>query len=423
MTVQPAIRLTAAETALGEAYGKIMGDLPGDGAVATMRDGLSYALKTEGLPTRRREAWHYTDLKALIRTIPANDDKVVTPVAALLHGADVFSVVNGVSQSVPVVDGLTLTPYSASLQDGTAADGLEIRDAEDAIGQINGAFVADGFSLELAAGAKLESPLELQSIHSAGQYHSRFPVTFGAGSGATVIERHTSSGQVEALVSSVSDLVVGEGAEIIWIILQQQAPGDTHLGQMKVRLEKDARLTVFVINAGGRLVRQEIHVDVVGEGADFKLRGINLLGGDTHCDLTMTLGHTVVDTTSTQIIRNVVMDRAKGVFQGQIRVAAEAQKTDARMACNTLLLSDEAEFSTKPELEIFADDVQCAHGATVADIDHRQLFYLLARGIPENKARGLLVRAFVAAIVEELEDETIVEALEGVITNWLEAHD
>jgi Fe-S cluster assembly protein SufD len=122
------------------------------------------------------------------------------------------------------------------------------------------------------------------------------------------------------------------------------------------------------------------------------------------------------------VFRNVVFDRARGVFQGMIRVAPDAQKTDAKMSCNTLLMSDDAEFAAKPELEIFADDVQCGHGATVADIDGNHLYYLMARGIPKNKARAMLVNAFVAEIVEELEDEALVEALEGIISTWLEKH-
>ena len=123
-----------------------------------------------------------------------------------------------------------------------------------------------------------------------------------------------------------------------------------------------------------------------------------------------------------ETFRNVVFDRGRGVFQGDIRVAQIAQKTDARMACNTLLLSDEAEFSAKPELEIFADDVQCAHGATVADIDPNHLFYLRARGIPEKEARAMLVLAFVEESFDEVEDETLRGGLNGVIEQWLEAH-
>jgi Fe-S cluster assembly protein SufD len=169
-------------------------------------------------------------------------------------------------------------------------------------------------------------------------------------------------------------------------------------------------------------VRQDLYIDVDGEHSELTLRGINLLGGDTHTDVTLVLGHNVENTNSTEIMRNVVFDKAKGVFQGQIRVAPGAQKTDAKMSCNTLLLSDEADFSAKPELEIFADDVVCGHGATVADIDATHLFYLESRGIPEKQARALLVQAFVQETVEELEDEVLIDALEAVIQEWLEKH-
>ncbi|TJV20418.1 MAG: Fe-S cluster assembly protein SufD, partial [Mesorhizobium sp.] len=145
----------------------------------------------------------------------------------------------------------------------------------------------------------------------------------------------------------------------------EQPDTATHLAQFKAHLGKNAKLTLFVMNAGGKLVRQEIVVRTTGEGADFTLRGINLLAGDTHTDVTMVLDHAVPHTASTEVIRNVVTGRARGVFQGRINVHQYAQKTNAKMACNTLLLSDDGEFSTKPELEIFADDVVCGHGATV----------------------------------------------------------
>jgi Fe-S cluster assembly protein SufD len=321
-----------------------------------------------------------------------------------------------------VPDGVTAASFQDVLADGSAAVGLAARSADDAIGRINGSFVRDGITVEIAAETALEAPLEIQAVQNAGQVHTRFPVSFGQNSKATVIERHLAGGENAAFVTSVSDISLADGADVTWIILQQQGAADTHLGQIRVTLGAETKLRLFVVNAGGKLVRQEIHVAVVGEGADLTLRGINLLGGETHTDVTFTLGHDVPNTTSTEIIRNVVFDRARGVFQGQIRVAPDAQKTDAKMSCNTLLLSDDAEFSSKPELEIFADDVQCGHGATVIDIDHTQLFYLKARGIPENKARAMLVNAFVAEIVEELEDEPLVEALEGVIAAWLEKH-
>ncbi|TCL73592.1 Fe-S cluster assembly protein SufD [Rhizobium sp. BK251] len=423
MNMQTTSRLTAAETALIEAFNDQIGDLPGDGAVTAIRDRLLDDLKKGGLPTRRVEAWHYTDLKGLLRNVPSLQGDAGTEAGEpLVEGSPVLAVLQGASDHNASIDGLGVSAYSEQLLDGTAAAGLVALGSDDAVGRINGSFVRDGYVVDVPEGTELEAPLEIQLRHAGGQTHTRLPVSFGAGVKATVIERHQSVTGDAALVSHVSDISVGQGTELTWIILQQQGAEDTHLGQIRVDLGPDAKLKLFVINTGGKLVRQELHLKVTGEGADLTVRGINLLGGDTHTDVTMVLGHDVPHTGSTEIIRNVVFDRAKGVFQGMIRVAPDAQKTDAKMACNTLLMSDDAEFSVKPELEIFADDVQCGHGATVADIDENHLYYMMARGIPKNKARAMLVNAFVAEIVEELEDEALVEALEGVISAWLENH-
>ncbi|MDE1996669.1 MAG: Fe-S cluster assembly protein SufD [Rhizobiaceae bacterium] len=423
MNIQTTTRLTAAEAALVEAYNNQFGDLPGDGDVAAIRDRLLDDLKTAGLPTRRFEAWHYTDFKNLLRSVPTEiGTGNVEQLEPIVDGSQVLSVLQGGASSKAAVGDLIVSRYAESLTNGSAAAGLSVLGKDDAIARINGSFVRDGYVVEFPEGTELDAPLEVQFLHAGGQIHSRLPMTFGANVKATVIEHHRAVTANAALVSHVSDITVGEGTELTWIILQQQGEFDTHLGQIRIDLGADAKLRLFVINAGGKLVRQELHIKVTGEGADLTLRGINLLGGDTHTDVTMVLGHYVPNTGSTETVRNVVFDRAKGVFQGMIRVAPDAQKTDAKMACNTLLMSDDAEFSVKPELEIFADDVQCGHGATVADINHTHLYYLMARGIPENKARAMLVNAFVAEIVEELEDEALVEALEGVISAWLEKH-
>lgn len=423
MNMQTTSRQTAAESALIEAFGAQVGELPGNGAVISARDRLVQDLKLNGLPTRRVEAWHYTDLKTLIRSIPAAEPvSVIAAPAALVDGAPVIVTNQGIADDKVSVNGVLVASFATMLAEGTAAPGLSIIDRDDTIGKINGAFVRDGFVLEFPAGSVIDQPIEIQALHGAGQVHTRFPVSFGANSKATVIERHMAVGEGEAFVSSVTDISLEDGADVTWIVLQQQGASDTHLGQMRVRIGSNAKLRLYVINAGGRLVRQELRIDVAGEGSDLQVRGVNLLGGDTHTDVTLVLGHNVPNTTSTEIFRNVVFDGARGVFQGMIKVALDAQKTDARMACNTLLMSDEAEFSAKPELEIFADDVQCGHGATVADIDANHLYYLMARGVPRNKARAMLVNAFVAEIVEELEDEALVDALEGIISSWLEKH-
>ena len=248
----------------------------------------------------------------------------------------------------------------------------------------------------------------------------RLPVRVGAGAAVTIVERQAEAGA--GLSTSVSHLLVGEGAEVRWLIVQEQSEAATHLGQFNAELGRNSRLMLFVMNAGGRLVRQEVRVAAKGDGADFQLRGINLLAGDSHTDLTMVLDHIAPGTGSRELVRNVVTGKARGVFQGRINVHQKAQKTDARMACNTLLLSDDGEFSTKPELEIFADDVQCGHGATVTEIDRNHLFYLMARGVDEKSARGLLVKAFVAEVIEELKDEAIVDALEARLGDWFSTH-
>ncbi|MFC5585981.1 Fe-S cluster assembly protein SufD [Nitratireductor kimnyeongensis] len=414
--------LTEAETALVDGYSSRFSDLPGDAEVTVRRDEALELLK-KGLPTRRIEAWHYTDLRRLLSSVPefkpVNDAEAVAP---LIENALVLPVLNGTSHERPAApEGATIATLAEKLQEGAlSANWLTASDRFDAVGAINAAFVSDGYWLEIAEGTEIERPVELQNIHAGGQVHGRFVVNAAAGSKATIIERQTGVG--DALATSVTHLDVGDGADVFWILLQEQPDDATYLGQFTASLGKDSSLTLFILNSGGKLVRQEVKVVARGEGSEFKLRGVNLLGGEAHCDVTMVLDHLAPDTVSTETFRNVVTGKANGVFQGQIRVAKIAQKTDAKMACNTLLLSDEGGFSSKPELEIFADDVACGHGATVTDIEEDHLFYLMARGIDEKTARGLLVKAFVAEVIEELEDEIVIEALEARLVDWFAAH-
>lgn len=420
MNMLATIQRTPAEAAIIDAFGERLSLLPGDGAVMVKRDNAIEQIKA-GLPTRRVESWHYTDLRRLLTTVPAFDASAAAKaIAPLLEGSTVLSIINGVSSATPDVDGVSIQRLGDKLVDGSYAPALVTYGSDDAVGALNTAFVADGYFVDIEDGAQVEKPIELQNIQAGGQVHVRLPVRVGAGVKATIVERQTGEGA--GLVSSVSQLLLGDDAEVLWLIVQDQPETATHLAQFKAELGKNAKLTLFVMNAGGKLVRQEVIVKASGEGADFKLRGVNLLSGDTHVDVTMVLDHTVPHTSSTEVVRNVVTGRAKGVFQGRINVHQVAQKTDARMACNTLLLSDDGEFSTKPELEIFADDVACGHGATVTEIDRNHLFYLMARGVDEKTARGLLVRAFLAEVIEELEDESVVEPLEEMLTNWFATH-
>ncbi|KFB09907.1 Fe-S cluster assembly protein SufD [Nitratireductor basaltis] len=420
MNIQTPVKHTPAEEALIASYGARAADLPGDGSVTLKRDNAVELLK-RGLPTRKVEAWHYTDLRRLLSQVPSFDPSAsVETIEPLLAGSDVLVVANGFANRDIALEQVSVSTVADKLSDGSLAELLGTAGDDDTVSAINSALVSDGYVIDIEAGCEVERPIELQNLQAGGQAHARFVVKAGAGAKATIVERQTGSG--EALVSSIAHLDVADGAEITWIIVQEQPENVSNLGQLNLTIGSNAKATVFIMNAGGKLVRQELRIAAKGEGSDFRLRGVNLLSGETHTDVTMVLDHIAPGTESTETIRNVVTGKAEGVFQGQIRVDREAQKTDAKMACNTLLLSDEGSFSAKPELEIFADDVACGHGATVAEIDENHLFYLMARGIDEKTARGLLVKAFLAEVIEELDDEALIEALEAKLDAWFAEH-
>ncbi|MEJ5079717.1 MULTISPECIES: Fe-S cluster assembly protein SufD [unclassified Ochrobactrum] len=421
MNIQTSKPRTPAESALIESFATRMGELPGNGDVVIARDNALEELKINGLPSRRIESWHYTDFRTLLKSVPDFNPTVGTnALPTLLAGSTVLAASNGAALAAKAPEGVTLTAVRDALADGSLVPQLSVRGTDDTIGQINAAYVSDGWAVSIADDVELEAPLEIQNIQKSGQGHTRFPVEIGSNVKATIIERQT-GGEGDAFSTSVSHVSVGDGADVIWVILRDFGHS-TQLAQFNATIGAGSKLTLYIVNAGGKLIRQEVHLTVAGEDSDFELRGLNLLADDSHTDITMTVAHLVENTRSTQIIRNVVKDRARGVFQGMIRVAQIAQKTDARMACNTLLLSDDGEFDAKPELEIFADDVACGHGATVTELSKDYLFYLMARGVPESEARGLLIKAFIAEIIEELENEALVEALEEVLSNWLSAH-
>ena len=419
MTVHQLRRLTPAEEAVvsrAEA-GLAEGDDARWQAVAVLR--------REGLPHRRVEAWHYTDLRSLIGSPkPGLIEKLVDlvtpsakeePLAPLLPG----SLVVDLDDAAPLPDvmpsGLSIA-RRPSVPDWRVVVNHLDRDV-DTIRLLNAAFGGKSTSLTVAADVRLPQAIELRPDAGKSGAHSYAVCTVGENAGVTFVER-LSSDRDNVLSNSVCDLSIGDGADVLWIVDQAKGTSETHLGQLNVTVGRNAAFRLFMLNAGGGLVRLEVHVETRGEGAAITMRGVNLLHEGQHIDVTTTLNHTVANTTSTETFRNVVMG-GRGVFQGMIKVSKGAQKTDARMACNTLLLSEDGDFSAKPELEIFADDVQCGHGATAGEIDGNHLFYLMSRGIPERDARALLVKAFVAEVVEELENEAAIEALENRIDAWL----
>lgn len=407
--------LTQAEQALLD----LSDGLPTDG----IRKRAAETLRENGLPTRKAEIWHYTDLRTRFGEFdgfakePTHSEVEhwIREYRPFVH-----------STRIPFLNGKYLEDHAEPLPEGVSMGPVPesgFRDAQDAVALLNSLLGASGLSVAIAENSEIARPLGFaHGVKGPGMTVLRHCVKLGAGARARFVERHTSPDGVAVVTNTVTDLELSEGARGQWTIVQEEGDGATHLAQLNVTLAADSDLTILVLNAGGKLVRREINVVSNGENSHLDIRGVNLVGGETHLDVTTSLVHKAPATVSTETFRNVATDRGNGVFQGQISVAQVAQKTDARMACNTLLLSDEAGFSTKPELEIFADDVQCAHGATVTDIPDDHLFYLRSRGISERDGRALLVKAFVEEVFDEVSDDVLHQALNGRIEEWLERH-
>ncbi len=419
-----------AETALLALFGSIGETLPGDDKVEIARAEAIAALDEFGLPTRRIEAWHYTDLRKMMGT--AHQPAARASMAAAKHAIDNRTWHDGVFM-LPLVNGHFMSKLVAELPeelivsalcDGESAFIDGSLDADNAINILNTAFATDGLSMIVDEDASPDLTVGIAHLFTcdkAAMATTRNNIVVCDGASAKFSERFIGPDGIDYHSNAVTNLWLGLNSKARWVICQEEGDQALHLGQLNVTLGESAELDIFVVNTGSRLVRREINVIAAGERSNLNIRGVNVVGDKSHVDVTTVLHHNVPNTKSSQIFRNVSMEQGTGVFQGQIRVAQIAQKTDAAMACNTLLLSDDCSFSAKPELEIFADDVLCAHGATIADLEEAHLFYLMARGIPEREARNLLVKAFLEEVLEDLDDDAFREILVHRIDRWLDA--
>jgi len=253
---------------------------------------------------------------------------------------------------------------------------------------------------------------------AAGQHQQPvLRVTVEEGAELTLIERHGGAGAYWK--NMVTEISVGKNARFHHIRLQEESPEAMQTNLVKVTLERDAAYDCFSLNMGGKLTRHEIHAVIAGPNADCRLNGLNMLGGAQHGDTTILIEHAAPNCTSYQFYRSILDDTARGVFQGKVHVHQAAQKTDGYQLSNALLLSPTAEMDTKPELEIYADDVKCSHGATTGPLDEAPLFYLRSRGLSAAEARRLLVQAFVDEVLEKIPHDGAREEARGKAEAWL----
>ena len=388
-----------------------------------------------GFPTRRQEAWRFTNLRALQGTTFAPATGIAAVPAALVDGLRLpeathrLVFVNG--RFAPELSLLSVVPAGAWL--ATVRRTLDERpdlleaaiDDSDTVGaqpfaSLNAAFFADGFVLALEPGVVLDRPVQIIHVGRTGTpqaAHVRNLVLLRAGSRATVVETFTGEGAYWS--NSVTALSVGERAALRRVKVQDEGREAVHFGLDRVTLADDARYESFVLTLGARLGRHDTLATLSGERAHCAVHGAYLLRGEQEATNATVIDHAAPHGTTREVWMGVVEERAHGVFLGRIAVRPEAQKTDAEQLNRNLLLSPRATVNTKPEFEILADDVKCSHGATVGDLDENALFYLRTRGISEADARRMLINAFTAEAIATVEDASLRDYLAAHVQRWL----
>lgn len=391
-------------------FAEAQGRLPGD---STLRAAAAEAFRALGLPGatrgRRAEAWKYTSLQPLggmsFRSIE-NADPVAVPdgAARIVFSGGRYR--RDLSSDVPGFVRFAEQPDFGELS----------WPDRDPIVALNTMLAEDGAILTIPPGRDAGTLYLIHAGIDGASAHPRHTIRLGAGARLTLIE--LSSGTGVYLHAPVSEIHVAAGAELTHVRIQTDAVDAFHLATIYAAV--DGVYDSFTLNIGGRIVRTELHVSLNAPGAIAHMNGAQLLTGSQHADFTSVARHAAPNGTSRQTVKNVLAGRSRGVFQGRIEVARGAQKTDGYQMNRALLLSPDAEIDTKPELEIFADDVKCSHGATVGELDAEQLFYLRSRGIPDTEARSILVRAFLAEALDPVTNDTARGLLEDAVAAWWE---
>ena len=395
-------------------------------------------LSADGLPSTRLEAWKYTSLAplaALDFAAPA-----VGAVAEAELGPDAFAAADGPSlvfvngrlsarhsQFDALPQGLRIVGLAQGLADDPAQVEALIGGAAplngDPMAAFNAAFAADGCIVETEPGAQVEEPVRLRFVASPGSeplaYHPRVIVRAGAGSRLTMVECHEGPAGAPSWSNPLVDIRVGDGAALSHVKLQIEGEAAYHTALTKAAVAGEGRYESHLLALGARLARHEIQVRFDGEGADCQLRGGYMARGSQHVDNTTVIDHAVPHCESREVYKGVLDDTARGVFQGRIVVRQDAQKTDGHQLSRTLLLSPKAEIDTKPELEIYADDVKCSHGATAGEPEADQLFYLRSRGLDHRTALALIVEGFMGELLDEIGHEPVRAALAARVADWI----
>ncbi len=442
MTIHPTtIRaaLTPAEQRFIDLYEGSSERLPGArlADVRAWREAALERFAELGLPHRRMEEWKYTDLRTLMPEVhplagllPAVAADVSVEAAAgkaLAHfdayrGVFVDGMFRPDLSTLDEAAGVTFTPLRASLEDEARAPGVlaQFPPVErDVIAALATVFATDGAMLRVPPKARLEKPIHLIFVagENAKLAATQSAIAIGDEAEVTLMETHVAAGDAQAICCM--RLAIGAGARLSHVRLNE---GAKQLSSTLVELGERAQYEPVQITPDGVLTRAQLRIRFSGANARCHYAGAMMLRGQAHADFTLVVDHAAEACESRELVKAVVDGRSRGVFQGKVIVERGAQKTDGKQMSNALLLSDEAEFDSKPELEIFADDVVCGHGSTAGQLDEDLMFYLRARGIPEAEAKALLIAAFLGGALDKIGNEALRSALQEKIDAWLAQH-
>jgi len=398
-----------------------------------LRDAAWDEFSRKGLPNRRVEAWHYTDIKAaLAKPAPIAAASRAAPSLERAHDSLRLVILDGafrpdLSDIARLPEGVIVQSLRDALAQGDADTmaGLASADigADDAMVSLNAALMQDGVVLRIAEGAQIDRAIELVSFVSTEAAQSTFSrslVLVGKAARATVIETIGALANAPAQDNHALILRLASGASLDLVThVSGRAEQAIRVLSLLAHLDEGASVNSYALIEGAGLLRRQIFARLDGERAHIALNGATLARGRQHTDATLVVDHARPDGKSRERFRNILDEQSVGVFQGKIIVRHGAQKTDGAMQSKGLLLSDGATMNNKPELEIFADDVQCSHGATCGRLDKDQLFYLMARGLPRREAEALLIEAFANEAMDGLEDEALRTFFAERISAWL----
>jgi Fe-S cluster assembly protein SufD len=387
-----------------DAFNELYGTLPGSSALRTV---AINAFEETGFPGPRDEDWKFTSVAPIVRTAflsppTDNDPLTLTKPGTLPEGVIFSRLVAALSEHCTLVE-----PHL-----GTYADPVD-----HAFVALNTAFWKHGAFLYVPPDTVVNEPIHLSRLVSTttpqGAYlhYHRVLIVLGRGSKATVVETYGGT-TGEYATNAVVEIVVGENASLDHYKLQDESTGAFHLSCTQVEQAQHSRFSTHYIGFGGALVRNEVRVRFAGKGCETTVNGLYQAAGTQHMDNHTVIDHAMPHCASHELYKGVLDGKARGVFNGKIFVRQDAQKTDAKQTNKTLLLSDDAAINTKPQLEIYADDVKCTHGATVAQLDPTQLFYVRSRGVGTEEARALLTFAFANDIVSRIQVDSLRRQIE-----------